>query len=142
MKVRHYSNSFTNKNKHWQMTQDFGDTNTDTSMYRPDISTVRAFAGNPHGSNMTGLYDFKDGKDTGDRIMMYLRDKSLDVTEIDRIGEVLRNKVDAGKLADLKAAEKEALGLDGKKLLDWVKKYIETNPVSVAAASPAPPTVN
>lgn len=142
MKVRYYHNSFVNDNPHWIMTDDFGETNTDTSLYRPDVSTVRAFAGNPHGSNMTGLYDFKDGKDTGDRIMMYLRDKSLDITEIDRIGEVLKNKVDTGKLADLKAAEKEALGLDGKKLLDWVKKYIETNPVSAATASPTPPTVN
>lgn len=142
MKVRHYSNSFVNENVHWQMTKDFGATNTDTSMYRPDVSTVRAFAGNPHGSNMTGLYDFKDGKDTGDRIMLYLRDKSLDVTEIDRIGEVLKSKVETGQLADLKAAEKEAAALSGKKLLDWVKQYIENNPVSAATASPPPPTVN
>lgn len=142
MKIRHYSNSFVNESSHWQMTIDFGKTNTDTSMYRPDVSTVRAFAGNPRGSNMTGLYDFQDGKDTGDRIMLYLRDKSLDVTEIDRIGEVLRNKVEAGQLADLKAAEREAVGLNGKKLLEWVRQYIEANPVSVVSTPPSSPTVN
>lgn len=135
MKVRHYRNSFGNENPHWTMTRDFGPSNTDISFYRPDISAVRAFAGNPSGSNMRGLYDFPDGKDTGQRMMMILRDKSLDPTEIEKIGEIIKAKVNSGQIKDVHAAEREALGLSGKKLLDWVSKYIESNPLPTVPTS-------
>lgn len=70
----------------YPMTSDFGLSVTDKTSYRPDISSARAFASSVGvGSNRVGVYDFPDGKDTGETLMTFLRSKSLDVTEIDQV---------------------------------------------------------
>lgn len=83
IEVRHYSNVFKSKSFH-TMISDFGESNTDQSGIRPDISSARAvIASYPGNNNKVGVYDFDDGKDNGDRLMTFLRSKSLDPTEID-----------------------------------------------------------
>ena len=57
--VKHFSNQF--ENPDWTpLLEDFGETNTDTSTYRPDISIARAQAGILSGKKL--IYDFDDGK--------------------------------------------------------------------------------
>ena len=75
IKVKHFSNQFLNKD--WTpLLEDFGESNTDTSTYRPDISLARAQAGRLKGKQL--VYDFQDGKDTGDTVMTFIRQKGLD----------------------------------------------------------------
>lgn len=104
IKVKHFSNQFDNPD--WTpLLEDFGETNTDTSTYRPDISIARAEAGRLSGKQL--LYDFKDGKDTGDTVMTFIRNKALDVTEVDAAAQ----RVEAGineKLDDAKKKQKES----------------------------------
>ncbi len=77
MKILYYNSQFENdlaKPKNI----DYGESLTDKTFFRPELFSVADTKAN---SAITGLYDFKDGKDTGERLSMYLRDKSLDVTE-------------------------------------------------------------
>ena len=77
MKIFYYSSQFVNelvKPKN----VDFGESLTDKTFFRPEIFSIADTKAN---NATTGLYDFKDGKDTGERLAMYLRDKSLDITE-------------------------------------------------------------
>lgn len=124
MILRHYSNSFSNQNVHHQMISDFGLTNTDRSFFRPDISSARALVAGTADSRV-GLYDFADGKDTGDRIQVVLRQKGLDPTEIDKIGQILKNRSDQFSDKDKAELEHQALSLDGKKLMDFAKKFVD-----------------
>lgn len=63
---------------------DYGESLTDKTFFRPELFSIADTKAN---NTVTGLYDFKDGKDTGERLSMYLRDKSLDITEKSAIVE-------------------------------------------------------
>lgn len=100
IKVRHYSNVFENLNPLYIPPSDYGESATDKSSYRPDISSARAFAGSVGAgtSSKVGVYDFPDGKDTGMTIQTFLRNRGLDVTEIDAASNWLKDN--AQKLVD------------------------------------------
>lgn len=137
MKVRHYHNSFKTDEKveHHFLTRDFGKSNTDKTFYRPDISSARALAGAAGSTGRVGLYDFKDGKDNGDYLMVVLRKKGLDPTEISKIGEIVKQQSEQSQEFDKSELAKQVAKLDGAKLLDWAKNYIEKNPIDVSTES-------
>lgn len=89
--VKHYNNSF--KGFKPPICRDFGDSNTDKSTYRPDLSLARAYQG---AQNKKLIYDFNDGKDTGETVQTYVRSKGLDITEIEtaqkRITQIIEDK--------------------------------------------------
>lgn len=141
IEVRHYSNSFVNENTHHDLVSDFGSSNTDKSFFRPDISSARALVAGS-ASDRIGLYDFQDGKDTGDRIQVILRQKGLDPTEIDKIGNILQNRSDQFSDADKSELERQALSLDGKKLMDFAKKFVDKYSLDLDTSSSANLTAN
>lgn len=95
IEVKRYNNTFESEPIH-QLLEDFGESNTDTSTWKPDASTIRAFLGNPSSSKKTLLYDFPDGKDTGEFVQTFIRSKGLDITEIEsaekRVTQIIENK--------------------------------------------------
>ena len=80
--VNKYNNAFAFDPLH-QLCSDYGESCTDTSKWRPSISTVRAFLGNPGATRKSLQYDYQDGKDDGNVIRTFLRTKGLDITEIE-----------------------------------------------------------
>lgn len=107
IKVYHYSNSFAAKELH-VMTKDFGPSNTDKSFYTPEVVNARSTLGSGVSQKRVGVYDFPDGKDTGERIQVILRQKGLDVAEIDRIGAILKSQVESDKTSLEHIQEMEA----------------------------------
>lgn len=108
IEVKHYKNQF--ENKDWlPLLEDFGESNTDTSTYRPDISIARAQAAQASGKRL--VYDFDDGKDTGESVMTFIRNKSLDVTEVDsaldRVKALIDEKTDSDKKATVDKAKSD-----------------------------------
>lgn len=100
IKVRHYSNIFENPEPSYNPPVDYGESVTDKASYRPDISSARAFAGSVGvgTSSKVGVYDFPDGKDNGMTIQTFLRNRGLDITEIDAASNWLKDN--AQKLVD------------------------------------------
>lgn len=100
IKVRHYSNQFENPNPLYIPPSDYGKSATDKTSYRPDISSARAFAGSVGAgtSSNVGVFDFPDGKDNGMTIQTFLRNRGLDITEIDSASNWLKDN--AQKLVD------------------------------------------
>lgn len=117
LKVKHYSNSFHSDFSHHEFTSDFGKSNTDKSTYRPDISIVRAQQNAL--SRKKFLYDFPDGKDNGNFIMTYVRDKGLDITEVDSAIDRIKSSIDE-KVSD--SQEKDELLDSVKQIADSLKK--------------------
>lgn len=138
LKIFRYHNQFSGEILH-HMTEDFGDSNTDRSAYVPDIAQKRSYAGSDQGSNVHLVYDFEDGKDTGDTIATYLRMQGLDRTEIDTIGEILKKRVDSGKENDAKQFEDDARSKVGEELLSYAREYIKNNPLKAATSTEASP---
>lgn len=104
IKVKHFSNQF--ENPDWiPLLDDFGETNTDTSTYRPDISMARAQAGRLSGKKL--IYDFDDGKDNGETVMTFVRQKGLDVTEVEAAAIRVKSNIDE-KVEDSKKKQKES----------------------------------
>lgn len=104
IKVKHFSNQFVNKG--WTpLLEDFGESNTDTSSYRPDISVARAEAGRLSGKRL--IYDFNDGKDTGETVMTFIRQKGLDITEVDAAVARVKSNIDES-IEDSKKKLKES----------------------------------
>lgn len=134
MIIRYYHNVFDNDHIHHQMTSDWGESNTDRSAYRPTISDVRALAGSDKGSALQGQYDFSDGKDTGDRVQMLLRQKGLDQTEIDKIGQIVVENMNQLQEQDKILAQKELMSKSTKDIIAWAKKYIDNNAIPEAIA--------
>lgn len=130
IKVNHYHNSFALSKKEQselhQMTDDFGKSNTDTSKWRPDISITRAQLGAIGNSNKQFLYDFPDGKDTGDVVQTFLRSPALDITEVDsateRITQIIERKSDQDKKNKAKLDKRQK---DLKDLSDAIKNVNE-----------------
>lgn len=100
IKVRHYSNVFENPFPSYVPPSDYGESATDKASYRPDISSARAFAGSIGAgtSSNVGVFDFPDGKDNGMTIQTFLRNRGLDITEIDSASNWLNDN--AQKLVD------------------------------------------
>lgn len=122
--VRHYSNTFKSLSV-YQMTEDFGESNTDKSFFRPDLDKARSTLGQMRGSTRVGLYDYPDGKDKGDVIQTVLRSKGLDRAEIDGIQAMLQAKIDAGKTFDKEAFAKELAKQSDKDFSDYLKNISE-----------------
>lgn len=102
--VKHYSNQFVGSKN--LLVKDFGESNTDKSTYRPDLSLVRAYQG---AKTKTLLYDFSDGKDNGSTVQTFVRSKALDITEVETAEKrVLQVIEDKKKKAELSEEEKKA----------------------------------
>lgn len=112
--VKHFSNSF--KGEKPPICRDFGESNTDKSTYRPDLSILRAYQGS---KDKKLVYDFPDGKDNGEIVMTYIRDKGLDVSEVDAALERIKSSIDE-KVASSK--EKDELLDSVKEIADSLKK--------------------
>lgn len=119
--VRHYKSVYDAPLFH-TMTSDFGKSNTDKTSVRPDVSSVRAFLGSVNGtSNMIGLYDFNDGKDTGERLMTFLRSKSIDPAEIDSAMSRIMSRLDQLKQEDVDKFVAEQRNKDSADVLAALK---------------------
>ena len=94
--VNKYNNSYSSSPLH-QLRSDYGESCTDTSKWRPSVSSIRAFLGNPSASRKSLQYDYPDGKDDGNVIRTFLRTKGLDITEIEtaekRITQIIEDHV-------------------------------------------------
>lgn len=102
--VKHYSNQFLGSKN--LLVKDFGESNTDKSTYRPDLSLVRAYQG---AKTKTLLYDFSDGKDNGETVQTFVRSKALDITEVETAEKrVLQVIEDKKKKSELSEEEKKA----------------------------------
>lgn len=122
MKIQYYNSQFDNtlvKPKNI----DYGKSSTDKTFFRPDIFSVADTKAN---NAITGLYDFKDGKDTGERLAMYLRDKSLDITEKSAIVEAY--EADINKRSELDKQDLQSL--QDKAVNDELKNTLLKNLVS------------
>lgn len=111
--LKSYSNQFESEPIH-HLTEDFGETNTDLSKWRPTLSVARAFLGSDSRSTKKMLYDYADGKDDGQTIKTFLRTKGLDITEIDQaervITQIIQDKnVDEQTRQQAEEARKQAL---------------------------------
>lgn len=99
---------------------DFGKSLTNKTFFRPEIFSV---ADTKSSNASTGLYDFKDGNDTGERLQMLLRDKSLDITEksaiIDAYEADITNRSDLDK--------QDLLSLQDKAVTDELKNVLLKN---------------
>lgn len=107
-KVLKYSSAFKTSREVYKLCDDFGDSVTDKSTYRPTLSVVKSFLGaqNPHLKQF--VYDFPDGKDTNDinsYIMTYLRTPGLDPAEVDAL--ISRERSRLQSLADSATSKAE-----------------------------------
>lgn len=116
-RVHKYRNAYYNPD--WTpLLTDFGESNTDKSTYRPDISLARAQAGM---SSKTLVYDFSDGKDTGETVQTYIRQPGLDVTEVDTAIQRLNDNFESNVKEDLDSQKKRA---KDKKIDDFLDKSL------------------
>lgn len=128
MTVLHYHNSFSAESVH-EMLSDFGKSNTDQSGVRPDVSSARAVISTFTGNNgLVGKYDFSDGKDTGDRLMTFLRSKSLDITEVDGALQYAMRNAESLRKADIDKFIKDNEDSDSKTLRQALKDFFVKSP--------------
>lgn len=120
--IKHYCTQFFNEDFE-PLLSDFGDSNTDTSTWRPDISLARAQAGSV-GSSKTLLYDFPDGKDNGEVVQTFIRSKALDVTEIDKAHKVVLDNLENKISLD---SEQSEIKKRKKKVDDVLNKALSDN---------------
>lgn len=81
----------------------------DETNYRPSAENVRAHMLSPGGlgSKLVGIYDFKDGKDTG---FNPYRDIGADIVDLQRAEEDIINSAKSKKIKEAElAAQKEAV---------------------------------
>ena len=116
MKILYYSSQFDNKLVK-PKNLDYGESLTDKTFFRPEIFSIADTKAN---NAVTGLYDFKDGKDTGERLAMHLRDKSLDITEktaiVDAYEADINNRSELDK-QDLQSLQDKAVSDELKNTL-------------------------
>lgn len=101
---------------------DYGESNTDTSFFRPDASVKRSALGSGSSVSSVGLYDYPDGVDKGDNIMTILRSKSLDQTEIDALQKRLEQDIELKKKLDSDKELEELRSKSADELREYVKK--------------------
>lgn len=128
MNIIYYNSQFDNKFVK-PKNIDYGESLTDKTFFRPDIFSVADTKAN---NAVTGLYDFNDGKDTGERLSMYLRDKSLDITE--KAAIVDSYETDINNRSELDKQDLQAL--QDKAVTDELKNTLLKNLVSKDTSSP------
>lgn len=116
IEFKRYQNTFTAKPIH-KLLDDFGESNTDTSTWKPDVSSIRAFLGNPNNKKKM-LYDFPDGKDTGETVQTFIRSKGLDITEVETAEKRITKIIEDKRVSDKEKAE-------SKKNSDTIQKAFE-----------------
>lgn len=134
MKVFRYSNAFSAPLVH-KMTEDYGESNTDTTKWKPSVVQVRSFVSSTSSSHKTLLYDFPDGKDTGETIQTFLRQPGLDITEIETAEKRITQIIESKKLSD---EEKNKLDGNMKNLLDAIKSVKGEKTDDTASDAPVP----
>lgn len=102
--VYHYCSKLNPDSKHHVMTSGLGQSNTDSTFYRPSIDSVRSGS---VGSPRVGLYDFPDGKDTGERYQPIVRNLGIDITEVNSILDNLTSMIVEKKSIDKKNVQAE-----------------------------------
>ena len=121
IKVLHYSHNYEKTSPLVPFVSDYGNSNTDTTKWRPDISLARAYQGASSGKTL--LYDFPDGKDSGEVVQTFIRSKGLDITEIEsaekRITQIIEDKKADDKLKSENSKEK-------KNFLDNIQKLADS----------------
>lgn len=134
---RHYSNAFVvdkdTKDKDLKdylskvhlSPDDYGESNTDKSFYRPDVSAVRSRLGTGSASGRTPLYDYPDGVDKGDNIMVILRTKGLDPTELDAFEARLEQDVELKKQLDDEKQLAELKSKSNDEMKEWIRTISE-----------------
>lgn len=139
IKVKHFSNQFLNKD--WTpLLEDFGESNTDTTTYRPDISIARAQAGRLSGKKL--IYDFNDGKDNGEIAMTFIRQKGLDVTEVDAAVARVKSNIDES-IVDSKKKQKESeKSAKVDKMIDTIINQSPNSPDSSNPSVSSPSSTN
>lgn len=97
----------------FSMPDDYGETCTDSTHYRPNTSIWDSGSG---ASNVQGCFDFADGKDDGNRTLQMLRNQGLDQVEKDEIikdglkaGQKAKENIKADVLAELEKMQAEKL---------------------------------
>lgn len=127
IKVRHYSNQFENPNPLYIPPSDYGESATDKTSYRPDISSARAFAGSVGAgtSSNVGVFDFPDGKDNGMTIQTFLRNRGLDITEIDSASNWLKDNAQKLVDEDNKKMISELKDKTDAEIIDYFKNLAE-----------------
>ena len=108
----------------------YGKSLTDKTFFRPEIFSIADTKAN---NATTGLYDFSDGKDTGERLPMYLRDKSLDITEKAAIVSAYESDINARSELD----KQDLQSLQDKAVNDELKNTLLKNLVSKDNSSSA-----
>lgn len=122
IQIKTYKNQFDYIPSHNLLT-DFGESNTDKSFYRPDVSSARASLGSISalGSNLKGVYDFDDGIDNGDTFMTFLRSKSIDVTELDAAMQRVIQNAQKARKADIDNFLEENANKDKDEIIKALK---------------------
>lgn len=139
IKVKHFSNQFSNKD--WTpLLEDFGESNTDTKTYRPDISIARAESGRLRGKKL--IYDFDNGKDNGETVMTFIRQKGLDVTEVDSAINRIKSDIDE-KIEDSKKKQTESeKSAKVDKMIDTIINQSPDSPDSSTPSVSSPSSTN
>lgn len=132
MKIQYYNSQFDNELVKPKKI-DFGESLTDKTFFRPEIFSIADTKAN---NAVTGLYDFNDGKDTGERLQMYLRDKSLDITEKSAIVDAY--EADINNRSDLDKQDLQSL--QDKAVSDELKNTLLKNLVSKDTSSAEQPS--
>lgn len=107
-KVLKYTSPFKTSREVYKLCDDFGESNTDKSTYRPTLSVVKSFLGAQNPNLKQFVYDFPDGKDTNDinsYVMTYLRTPGLDPAEVDAL--ISRERSRLQSLADSATSKAE-----------------------------------
>lgn len=128
MKISYYNSQFDNdlvKPKNI----DYGESLTDKTFFRPEIFSIADTKAN---NAVMGLYDFKDGKDTGERLSMYLRDKSLDITEKAAIVEAYEADINSRSNLD----KQDLQSLQDRAISDELKNALLKNLASKDSSTP------
>lgn len=130
IEIKHFNNSFSSKPIH-HLCDDFGKTNTDTTTWRPDFSLIHAQANALSGRKL--IYDFPDGKDSGESVQTFVRSKGIDITEIETAEQRITQIIEDKKKTDKENFDKkEQRKKDLKDLLDALKN----NPDDSSQSSP------
>lgn len=122
MKIFYYNSQFDNK-LFKPKAFNYGKSITNKTFFRPEVFSV---SDTKSKTAVTGLYDFNDGKDTGERLQMYLRDKSLDITEKAAIVEAFEADINNRSALD----KQDLQSLQDKAVTDELKNTLLKNLVS------------
>lgn len=132
IQVNHYGNQFDGEAIH-VLRFEYADSVTDKSFFRPELGDIRSKLGNLAGANVHGVYDFPDGKDTGDTVATTLRNKGLDRTEVDAMYQSMKSNLEDKKKLDEDLLKQMQNNDNRKSVDDAIKKIAD----SVGSDSPS-----